>query len=180
VVHETHWTPTARHADVVLPVASTLERDDVAAGAGDSRLRASPRAVPPFGEAREELWIYTQLADRLGADFALGLDSRQWLARIYEEWRAAPGSPPAPPFAEFSSTVAGFGLSDVAGHAEWREPTQWWGSPLAEEYDLHLPCNQPTHRLHSQLDMGAASRSTKVAGREPLRLNPTDAAARPG
>ncbi|MCS7475503.1 molybdopterin-dependent oxidoreductase [Umezawaea endophytica] len=215
VVHETHWTPTARHADVVLPVASTLERDDVAAGAGDSRLRASPRAVPPRGEAREELWIYTELARRLGADFAEGLDSRQWLERIYEEWRAAPGSPPAPPFEEFwrdggvplpqnpyrdtvfadfragqplgtpsgrielfSATLAEFGLPDVAGHAEWREPTQWWGSPQAAEFDLHLLCNQPSHRLHSQLDMGAASRSTKVAGREPVRLNPADAAAR--
>jgi biotin/methionine sulfoxide reductase len=218
VVHETHWTPTARHADVVLPVASTLERDDLAAGAGDSRLRASPRAVPPFGEAREELWIYTKLAERLEADFAEGLDSRQWLERIYEEWRAAPGSPAAPPFEEFwreggvalpqepyrdpvfagfraspsthpletpsgrlelfSSTIAGFSLPDVAGHADWREPTQWWGSPLAAEFDLHLLCNQPSHRLHSQLDMGAASRSTKVAGREPLRLHPADATAR--
>lgn len=215
VVHETHWTPTARHADIVLPVASTLERDDVAAGAGDSRLRASPRAVPPRGEAREELWIYSRLADKLGADFAEGLDSRQWLERIYEEWRAAPASPPAPPFAEFwrdggvdlprnpyrdavfadfragrpletpsgrielySATLAGFGLPDVAGHAVWREPTQWWRSPSTAEFDLHLLCNQPTHRLHSQLDMGAASRSTKVAGREPVRLNPADAAAR--
>jgi biotin/methionine sulfoxide reductase len=217
-VHETHWTPTARHADVVLPVASTLERDDVAAGAGDSRLRAMPRAVPPAGEAREELWIYSQLASRLGADFAEGLDSRQWLERIYEEWRAAPGSPPAPPFTEFwrdggvalpqepyrdtvfaafradpaayplgtpsgrielfSSALAGFGLPDMAGHAEWREPSQWWGSPLAGEFDLHLLCNQPSHRLHSQLDMGAASQSTKVAGREALRLHPDDAAAR--
>jgi biotin/methionine sulfoxide reductase len=218
VVHETHWTPTARHADVVLPVASTLERDDLSAGAGDSRLRASPRAVPPIGSAREELWIYTELASRLGADFAEGLDSRQWLERIYEEWRAAPESPDAPPFSEFwreggvklpqepyedtvfaafraspaehplstpsgrlelfSATVAGFGLPDVAGHAEWREPSQWWGSPLASEFNLHLLCNQPSHRLHSQLDMGAASQSTKVAGREPLRLHPVDAAAR--
>ncbi|MEU5692100.1 molybdopterin-dependent oxidoreductase [Actinosynnema sp. NPDC020468] len=218
VVHETHWTPTARHADVVLPVASTLEREDVAAGAGDSRLRAMPRVVPPHGEAREELWIYSGLARRLGVDFAEGLDSRRWLERIYETWRAAPSSPPAPPFAEFwrdggvdlpgipyrdtvfaafradpvghpldtpsgrvelfSPTLAGFGLPDVAGHAQWREPTQWWGSPQAAEFDLHLLCNQPTHRLHSQLDMGAASRSTKVAGREPVRLHPTDAAAR--
>ncbi|QFZ21079.1 molybdopterin-dependent oxidoreductase [Saccharothrix syringae] len=216
VVNETHWTPTARHADVVLPVASTLERDDVAAGAGDSRLRAVPRAVPPFGEAREEFWIYARLAERLGADFAEGLDSRQWLERIYEDWRAAPGSPPAPPFARFwrdggvelprepyrdpvftafradpaanplgtpsgrielcSARLAGFDLPDVAGHARWREPTQWWRA--GGEYDLHLLCNQPSHRLHSQLDMGAASRSTKVAGREPLRLHPSDAAAR--
>ncbi|GHH43234.1 molybdopterin-dependent oxidoreductase [Lentzea cavernae] len=101
VVHETHWTPTARHADVVLPVATTLEREDVAAGAGDSRLRVVPRVVEPLGEAREEFWIYAELAGRLGSDFTEGLDSRQWLERIYEEWRAAPGSPPAPPFAEF-------------------------------------------------------------------------------
>ena len=31
VVDEMHWTPTAKHADIVLPVASTLERDDIAA-----------------------------------------------------------------------------------------------------------------------------------------------------
>lgn len=218
VVHETHWTATAKHADVVLPVAGTLERDDVAAGAGDRRLRASPRAVPPYGEAREELWIYSRLAERLGADHAEGLDARQWLERIYEEWRSAPGAPPAPPFAEFwaaggvdlpqdppaervfedfradpsgaplqtpsgrielfSERLAGFGLPGVAGHASWVEPTQWWGSPAAAEHDLHLLCNQPTHRLHSQLDMGPASQSTKVAGREPIRLHRDDAAAR--
>ncbi|MEU6644024.1 molybdopterin-dependent oxidoreductase [Saccharomonospora sp. NPDC046836] len=218
VVHETHWTATAKHADVVLPVASTLERDDVAAGFGDSRLRAVRRASAPYGQAREELWIFSRLAERLGADFAEGLDSGQWLERIYEQWRAAPGSPPAPPFAEFwrdggvplpqepyrdtafsafrtdpaahplqtpsgrielfSRTLAGFGLHDIAGHAKWREPTQWWGSPLAREFDLQLLCNQPSHRLHSQLDMGAASQSTKVAGREPISLNPADAAAR--
>ncbi|MFT4286165.1 molybdopterin-dependent oxidoreductase [Nocardioides sp.] len=218
VVHETHWTPTAKHADVVLPVASTLERDDLAAGAGDSRLRAVHRAVAPFGESREEFAIYADLARRLGADFAEGLDSHGWLERIYEEWRAAPDSPPAPPFAAFwrdggvplpqqpyrdtafsafradpssyplatpsgrielwSETIDGFGLPDVAGHAEWREPEQWWGSPLAAEFDLHLLCNQPSHRLHSQLDMGAASQSTKVAGREPIRLHPDDAAVR--
>jgi biotin/methionine sulfoxide reductase len=218
VVHETHWTPTAKHADIVLPVASTLERDDLAAGAGDQRLRASPKAVEPIGESREELWIYTRLAERLGVDFAEGLDSRQWLERIYEEWRAAPTSPQAPPFEEFwavgavdlpqepygdpvfaafrtdpaaypletpsgrielfSERLAGFGLPDTAGHAAWFEPTQWWGSALAADFDLHLLCNQPSHRLHSQLDMGPASQSTKVAGREPLRLHPDDAAAR--
>ncbi|MFD9701750.1 molybdopterin-dependent oxidoreductase [Lentzea sp. NPDC059081] len=209
VVHETHWTATARHADVVLPVATTLEREDVAAGAGDSRLRAMPRVVAPHGEAREELAIYTELAKRLGADFAEGLDSRQWLERIYEEWRSSPGSPPAPPFAEFwrdggvdlaqepyddpvftafRAAPETFPLgtpsgrieldSAVAGHARWVEPTQWWGSPQAAEFDLHLLCNQPTHRLHSQLDMGDASQSTKIAGREPVRLHPADAAAR--
>ncbi|HEY9395204.1 MAG TPA: molybdopterin dinucleotide binding domain-containing protein, partial [Nocardioides sp.] len=61
---------------------------------------------------------------------------------------------------------------------QWREPDQWWGSRSAVTYDLHLLANQPSHRLHSQLDMGEASQATKVAGREPIRLHPDDAAAR--
>lgn len=214
VVNEFHWTPTARHADVVLPAATPLERDDIAAGSGDRRLRAMPRAVAPFGDAREEFWIYDQLARRLGADFSEGLGSRAWLERIYEEWRARPGAPDAPPFATFwrdggvelpqvpyddvafaafradpvahplgtpsgrielfSETIAGFGLPDVAGHAQWAAPPEDPGAP----YDLQLLCNQPSHRLHSQLDMAGPSRSTKVAGREAVRLHPDDAAAR--
>jgi biotin/methionine sulfoxide reductase len=218
VVDETHWTPTAKHADIVLPVATTLERDDIAAGAGDARLRVSRRAVAPHADAREEFAIFTELARRLKADFDEGLDTPGWLRKLYEDWRGAPGAPPAPPFEEFweaggvplpqrryadpafadfraapdllpldtpsgrielySATLASFGLRDVPGHAAWLEPTQWWGSPQAATYDLHLLCNQPSHRLHSQHDMGAASRSTKVAGREPIRLHPADAAAR--
>lgn len=212
VVHEFHWTPTARHADIVLPAATPLERDDLAAGPGDSRLRAMPRAVEPAGQAREEFWIYDRLAGRLDADYAEGLNSRGWLERIYEQWRGQ--NPDAPPFADFwrdggtplpqrpyregafaafradpaahpldtpsglielfSSTLDGFGLPDTAGHALWIEPASEPDSP----YDVQLLCNQPSHRLHSQLDMAAPSRSTKVAGREPVRLNPADAAAR--
>jgi biotin/methionine sulfoxide reductase len=218
VVHETHWTATAKHADIVLPVASTLERDDMAAGPGDTRLRASPRATAPHAEAQEELWIFGRLAERLGTDHDEGLDADRWLERLYEEWRATPGAPPAPAFADFwqaggvdlgaelyrdpvftafradpdahplqtpsgrielwSQSIADAGRPDIGPHAEWREPRRWWRSPEARDFDLHLLCNQPTHRLHSQLDMGGASRSTKVAGREPIRLNPADAAVR--
>src|SRR5258706_717040 len=38
--------------------------------------------------------------------------------------------------------------------------------------------NQPKVRLHSQLDMTPLSRSNKVAGREPIIMNPGDAQAR--
>lgn len=48
----------------------------------------------------------------------------------------------------------------------------------ARLHPLHLVCNQPYQRLHSQLDYGDFSRSTKIRDREPIRIHPADAAAR--
>ena len=78
----------------------------------------------------------------------------------------------------FSETIDGFGYPDCAGHPRWYAPTEWLGDERAQRYPLHLIANQPASRLHSQLDGGATSRATKVHGREPIRIHPTDAAAR--
>ncbi|WP_234401824.1 molybdopterin-dependent oxidoreductase, partial [Thermobifida halotolerans] len=105
VVNETHWTATARHADVVLPVTTTLERDDIAASRGDLRLRVMRRAVPPHGAARDEYDIFTGLAERLGAaeEFTGGRTAGEWLRHLYEEWRDRQGRADAglPDFAAF-------------------------------------------------------------------------------
>ncbi len=76
----------------------------------------------------------------------------------------------------FSRTVADFGYADCPGHPAWMEPAEWLGAPGA--YPLHLMSNQPARKLHSQLDQGAVSRGGKIDGREPVTLNPADAAAR--
>ena len=47
-------------------------------------------------------------------------------------------------------------------------------------YPLLLIANQPARRLHSQLDAGSYSQAGKVSGREPIRINPADAAAPTG
>ncbi len=78
----------------------------------------------------------------------------------------------------FSETIDGFGYPDCGGHPRWYEPTEWLGGERAVRYPLHLIANQPASRLHSQLDTGATSRSTKVQGREPIRMHPSDAAQR--
>jgi biotin/methionine sulfoxide reductase len=77
-----------------------------------------------------------------------------------------------------SATIAGFGYDDCPGHPAWLEPAEWLGSPLAEHFPLHLMSNQPSTRLHSQYDNGGYSQDSKIAGREPIRLHPDDAAAR--
>ena len=78
----------------------------------------------------------------------------------------------------FSDTIAGFGYDDCAGHPAWYPPQEWLGGPRAQRYPLHLIANQPATRLHSQLDTGATSQGAKIQGREPIRMNPQDAAAR--
>ena len=50
--------------------------------------------------------------------------------------------------------------------------------PRGSAFPLQLISNQPATRLHSQLDFGSTSAGSKRAGREPLRINPADAAAR--
>jgi biotin/methionine sulfoxide reductase len=78
----------------------------------------------------------------------------------------------------FSATVDCFGYDDCPGHAVWREPEEWLGGAAANRFPLHLVSNQPTTRLHSQMDSGIVSRETKITGREPIWLHPDDAAAR--
>lgn len=73
-----------------------------------------------------------------------------------------------------SRTIGGFGYDDCPEHPVWLPATE---QPDADA-PLILIANQPATRLHSQLDFGAYSQSAKLHGREVVRLNPQDAAAR--
>lgn len=77
-----------------------------------------------------------------------------------------------------SAVIASFGYPDCPGQPTWLEPVEWHGSARAARYPLVLLANNPAARLHSQLDFGAHSRGSKVAGREPVRIHPDDAEAR--
>ena len=77
----------------------------------------------------------------------------------------------------FSETVHGYGYADCPGHPAWIEPLEWLGADGAD-YPLHLISNQPTRKLHSQLDHGSYCREIKIGGREAIALHPRDAADR--
>ncbi|MGA3191237.1 MAG: molybdopterin-dependent oxidoreductase [Candidatus Bathyarchaeia archaeon] len=65
VVHETHWTETAKLADVVLPAATYLEKSDLNFSDHHPYTRFSAKAVEPLGECKHEVWIMQQLAERM-------------------------------------------------------------------------------------------------------------------
>ncbi len=68
VVHEPWWTATARHADIVLPATTTLERNDIGSAQRDPFVIAMKQAIEPVGEARNDYDIFTALAQRLGIE----------------------------------------------------------------------------------------------------------------
>jgi biotin/methionine sulfoxide reductase len=90
IVHEPFWTATARHADIVLPVTTTLERDDVGAGRNDGYVIAMPRAMTPHAQARDDYEILSEVAKRLDTydEFTEGRTARDWVEHIYDRFRA--------------------------------------------------------------------------------------------
>ncbi|MCG8594956.1 MAG: molybdopterin-dependent oxidoreductase [Kiloniellales bacterium] len=221
IVNEIGWTASARHADIVLPVAAPQERSDFGAGSQDNALIPMPKAVTPPGEARCEFEIFAELERRLalGSGFSRGLSAEAWQEEMWAEMRtraAARGfdlpdwdaflrgdilhfddpapdavylsdfraDPEAHPLATpsgrielASETIAGFGYDDCPGHPTWLPPRDW-GTAAAQDHPLHLLSGQPETRLHSQYDSGAFSMSRKIQGREPILINPQDAAGR--
>jgi biotin/methionine sulfoxide reductase len=91
IVHDSHWTATARHADIVLPATTTLERNDLGGSSRDRFLFAMHRAIDPVGEARNDRDIFQELAARggFGERYTEGLDEAGWIRRLYEHARAA-------------------------------------------------------------------------------------------
>jgi len=221
VVQDPWWTPTARRADIVLPVTTTLERNDIGASTRDRWLIAMKQAIAPVGLARNDFDILADLADRMGvrAEFTEDRDEAAWLRHLWGvgRERMAPDGIDLPDFDTFwergafempigdagyvflgdfrrdpegfalrtpsgrielfSETIAGFGYDDCPGHPVWLEPREWLGS-ASDDAPLHLVSSHPKWRLHSQMDNAPLAKDAKIAGREPIMINPDDAAAR--
>jgi biotin/methionine sulfoxide reductase len=94
IVHEPWWTATARHADIVLPATTPLERNDIGASRRDRFIMAMQRAIDPVGQARDDFAIFRSLAERLGCveAFTQGRDEMAWLRHIYDRCRRGAGA----------------------------------------------------------------------------------------
>ena len=91
IVNEVNWTATARHSDIVLPVAAATERVDFGAGRSDNIIVPMPKLADPPGEAWIEYDVYSTLAVRLGVAeaFTEGRDVDSWLRHLWELTRAS-------------------------------------------------------------------------------------------
>ena len=66
VVHEQFFTDTTDYADFVLPATTFLEHTDVQGAYGHYFVQLSKQAIEPLGEARSNVWLFSNLAQRMG------------------------------------------------------------------------------------------------------------------
>lgn len=66
VVHDLYFNDTTDYADFVLPATTFLEHTDVQGAYGHYFVQLSQQAIAPVGESRSNVWLFGQLAQRMG------------------------------------------------------------------------------------------------------------------
>lgn len=117
VVVDTWWSDTAKLADVVLPCATLLERNDVVPAYGHHYIGRAHAVLPPAGEAKTDVEILQALAPRLGLEDRLRSvgffdDDTTWLKRF--------SAPLADAGVSLSTLEAGAVRSPLAPKIAWK------------------------------------------------------------
>lgn len=90
VISEIYWTAAAKHADVVLPITTSFERNDMTMTGDYSNQHLIPmkQAVKPQGEARNDFDVFADMAELIksgGHDvYTEGKTEMDWLKGFYE------------------------------------------------------------------------------------------------
>lgn len=109
VISECFWTAAAKHADIVLPITTSFERNDLTMTGDYSNQHLVPmkQVVAPQYEARNDFDVFAELSERWemggGVRFSEGKSDLQWLAEFYAiaQQRGAAQQVTLPPFEEF-------------------------------------------------------------------------------
>jgi len=65
VVSDVFMTPTAQYADIVLPVATQYEREDLLVG-GNYFVQYMPKVIDPLWESKSDLEMFAEVAQKMG------------------------------------------------------------------------------------------------------------------
>ncbi|MEL7290660.1 MAG: molybdopterin guanine dinucleotide-containing S/N-oxide reductase [Pseudomonadota bacterium] len=90
VISEIYWTAAAKHADIVLPITTSFERNDLTMTGDYSNQHLVPmkQVVEPQGEARNDFDVFADMAEMIkpgGREvFTEGKQEMDWLKEFYE------------------------------------------------------------------------------------------------
>lgn len=169
VVIEQFMTDTAKLADYVLPTTTAFEEEDIYySSMYHHYVNYGPKLVPSPGEAKSDLWIWTELAKRLGFGKDFDFSREQWLKMTFQSleqkgvtlgalkekhtvelpvkkipWQDHRFQTPTGKF-EFTSLLGGSLKLAVPEESKWKNPR------LAENYPYSLLTIHPLRSNHSQ------------------------------
>jgi anaerobic selenocysteine-containing dehydrogenase len=66
VVHDLFFNDTTDYADYILPATTFLEHTDIQGAYGHYFVQLSNEAIAPVGESRPNVWLFSELAQRMG------------------------------------------------------------------------------------------------------------------
>lgn len=88
IVNEIYWTPTAKMADIVFPITSTYERNDITMSGDYSNLRICPmkQVSKPLYKAKNDYDVFSDLAKASGfmETFTENKTEMQWIKEFYD------------------------------------------------------------------------------------------------
>ncbi|WML58283.1 molybdopterin-dependent oxidoreductase [Neobacillus sp. PS2-9] len=169
VVIEQFMTDTARLADYVLPTTTAFEEEDIYySSMYHHYVNYGPKLVTSPGEAKSDLWIWTELARRLGFGEDFNFSREEWLKMTFQSlekkgvtfeqlkeqqtlelpvdkipWQDYRFQTPTGKF-EFTSLLGGSLKLSVPEESKWKNPK------LAEYFPYHLLTIHPLRSNHSQ------------------------------
>lgn len=200
VCHDLFLTPTARYCDVVLPVTSAFEKEDIGLPWAGNYLLYRPQILAPAGQARSDYDIFCDLANRLGFGeaFSEGRSAAEWVQTFLDQsdvpdqaaFRST-GIYLAPEqervgLADFAADPVRYPLNTPSGKVEiasqrYQDETgstiipTWQPAPEDHRYPLRLITPKSPYRTHSQ---GSNLPAVQKKAAHVLEMHPDDAKCR--
>ena len=87
ISHEWCWNALAKHSDIVLPVTTPLERNDIALAPRDPYMIYMSKVIDPIGESKSDFEIFSGLAEKFGLknEYTEKKSEMEWIEWIYNQ-----------------------------------------------------------------------------------------------
>ncbi len=151
-VHEQFMTDTAKMADVLLPATTFLEHDDIYRGGGQQHVVLGPKLIEPLADARPNIFVINELAERLGVAHLPGfnVDERTLIDNLnansalphFDDLKEKRFVDLQPPFEE-AHYINGFKWPD----GKFRFRPDWTGSPSPNKPPEVMGLQGPHHSI---------------------------------
>ncbi len=200
VVHEQFFTDTADYADYLLPAPTWLETKDVQGAYGHLYAQVSQRALVPLGEARGNVGLFAELAQRMGFPESCFHDSEDdlidqalptghpWFAGITRETLEQAGhlavalpkneAGHALPFSTPEWFRTPHGRAELLPLPVFRAATESRHAPAAAVYPLEFLPRKADNYMNSTFANQPGHQAMEARTLGVLEMHPADAAAR--